>query len=100
MKILLFLLIGAALSNKAEDSLADCREERNECNFRTCINSVDGVKECKRNCIIDEIICTTQKLNRYNNSQDKAFADAFDKLVLEFREQYNDNDSIIELISP
>jgi hypothetical protein len=91
MKIWLFLLIGLTINKALAEDIQSCQKQRNDCNAQMCPQSTEDVAKCKRNCIVKEIVCTTENLNRYNNFQDKEFADAFDRLASEFRQQYNDS---------
>jgi hypothetical protein len=97
MKIWLFLLIGLTINKALAEDIQSCQKQRNDCNTQMCFQSTEAVAKCKRNCIVNEIHCTTEKLNRYNNSQDEEFANAFDRLASEFRQQYIK--SISEIIS-
>ena len=94
MKILLFLMIGATLNSAKKNIFIDCNKKRKECNEQMCSQSVEAVQKCKRDCIVAELKCTVKQLNN-NNSSDKKFADEFDRLALEFRNQSNNPDIIL-----
>jgi hypothetical protein len=97
MKIWLFLLIGLTINKALAEDIQSCQDQRKRCNAQMCGQSTEVVAKCKRDCIVNEILCTTKMLNSYNNSQDKKFADAFNRLASEFRQQYIK--SISEMIS-
>lgn len=92
MKILLFLMIGATLNSAKKNIFIDCNKKREECNEQMCLQSVEAVQKCKRDCIVAELECTVQNINYDTNSSDKKFADEFDRLALELRNLSNNSD--------